>query len=214
MYYKYDLPNNMITVIENENIDFSVKAKRGKPIRSSISTIIFGLGWTAFTSIFVYAFFGPIFFGEEVHFTSNGTPTVASPENLEPLIFPGIIIGLFVLIGVGMLTFGLFSIFKKGGYFVGTKTRLITYQKNIVRSIDWEQFSGDIEVFGNEINGNISLKMRTGKMVSRKNNRNIFIPEIIYITGIPNVFEIEQICRKRIKENDPTLPITISSNQN
>jgi hypothetical protein len=35
---------------------------------------------------------------------------------------------------------------KKGGYFVGTQVRLIHYQKGIIRSIDWEQFSGDIEV--------------------------------------------------------------------
>jgi len=106
-----------------------------------------------------------------------------------------------------MLGYGIYSLFKKGGYFVGTPLRMISYQNGTVRSIDWEQFSGDIEVNGNEVSGNISLQMRTGKMVSSKNNRNRYVPDTIYISGIPNVYQVEQICRKRIKENDPTPPI-------
>ena len=44
-------------------------------------------------------------------------------------------------------------------------------------------------------------------MVHRSNNRSDeYVPDVIYITGIPNVFEIEKICRTRIKENDPTPP--------
>jgi hypothetical protein len=207
MLDKYDLPQNLLTVLGEEKIDFSVKAKRAKPIKNSIGIILFGTVWTAFTSIFVFAFFGPIFIGEEVHFTSNGTPTVASPDNLEPLTFPGIIIGLFVLIGLSMLGFGIYSLIKKGGYFIGTETRLITYQNKSIRSIDWEQFSGDIEVSGNEFNGNLSLQMRTGKMVNSKNSGSRYVPNTIYLTGIENVYEIEQICRKRIKENDPTPPM-------
>jgi hypothetical protein len=204
MLDKYDLPQNLLTVLGEEKIDFSVKAKRAKPIKNSIGIILFGTVWTAFTSIFVFAFFGPIFIGEEVHFTSNGTPTIASPDNLEPLTFPGIIIGLFVLIGLSMLGFGIYSLIKKGGYFIGTETRLITYQNKSIRSIDWEQFSGDIEVSGNEFNGNLSLQMRTGKMVNSKNSGSRYVPNTIYLTGIENVYEIEQICRKRIKDNDPT----------
>lgn len=204
MLDKYDLPQNLLTVIADEKIDFSVKANRAKPLKSSIALILFGAVWTAFTSIFVIAFLGPLFIGEEVHFTSNDIPTVASPDNLEPIIFPAIIIGIFVLVGISMLAFGLYSLFKKGGYFVGTPLRMICYQNGTTRSIDWEQFSGDIRVNGNEINGNLSLQMRTGKMVSSKNNRKRFVPETIYLTGIPNVYQIEKICRNYIKENDPT----------
>ena len=204
MLDKYDLPKNLQTVIADEKIDFSVKAKRAKPFKSSLGIILFGSVWTAFTSIFVYAFLGPLFVGKEVHFTSNDIPTVASPDNLEPIILPAIIIGVFVLVGIIMLGFGIYSIFKKGGYFIGTPLRMISYQNGNVRSIDWEQFSGDIEVNGDEVNGNLSLQMRTGKMVSSKNNRRRYVPETIYISGIRDVYQIEQICRKRIKENDPT----------
>lgn len=207
MLDKYDLPKNLLTVIGNEKIDFSVKAKRAKPTKSSIAIILFGTVWTAFTSIFVFAFLWPLFLGEEVHFTSNDVPTVASPDNLEPIILPAVIIGLFVLIGILMLGFGIYSIFKKGGYFVGTPLRMISYQNGNIRSIDWEQFSGDIEVNGDEIQGNLTLQMRTGKMVSSKNRGSRYVPDTIYISGIPNVYTIEQICRKKIKENDPTPPL-------
>ncbi len=84
---------------------------------------------------------------------------------------------------------------------------MISYENKSVRSIDWEQFSGDIEVSGDEFNGNLTLQMRTGKMVSSKNSGSRYVPDTIYISGIPSVYEIEQICRKRIKENDPTPPI-------
>ena len=63
------------------------------------------------------------------------------------------------------------------------------------------------EVFtGNEKKGNITLGMRTGRMVSRKNGGDQYVADTFYISGIPRVYEIEQICRKRIKENDPTPP--------
>jgi hypothetical protein len=46
--------------------------------------------------------------------------------------------------------------------------------------------------------------MRTGKMVSSKSGPDRYVPDVVYLSGIPNVSEIEQICRRRIKENDPT----------
>jgi hypothetical protein len=119
---------------------------------------------------------------------------------------PALIIGFFVLIGIDMLIGGFYSMFKKGGYFVGTPMRLVHYYKGSMRSIDWEQFSGDIEVNGNVNKGSVSLQMRTGKMVSRKNGPDRYVPDVIYMTKIPNAFEIEKFCRKRIKENDPTPP--------
>jgi len=161
------LPGNLITVIGSENKDFAVKAGRAQPRRNSYALIIFGAFWTAFTSIFVVAFMGPLFRGNEVHFEANGVPTIASPDNLEPILFPALIIGLFVLIGIAML-------------------------------------AGDIELRGDTIAGSISLQMRTGRMVSKKNGPDRYVPDVIHITKIPYVFEIEKICRRRIKENDPT----------
>jgi hypothetical protein len=128
---------------------------------------------------------------------------VAGPGNLKAAIVPAIIIGVFVLVGILMMAAGLISMFKKGGLFVGTPTRLIHYRNGTLRSIDWEQFSGDIEVSGNEEKGNITLGMRTGRMVSKKSGDQ-YVPDTIYISAISDVFTVEKICRQRIKENDPT----------
>jgi hypothetical protein len=205
MDYAY-LPADLTKVIGSEKTDFAVKAQRAQPGKVSCFLILFGMAWLAFTSIFVIAFLGPLFVGEEVEFTANGVPTVASPDNLGPILLPAMIIGMFVLVGIAMLGFGIYSLFKKGGYFVGTSTRLIHYQNGSVRSIDWEQFSGDIEVKESAEKGNLSLQMRTGRMVSGKSGSERYVPDTIYISGIDNVFEIERICRARIKENDPTPP--------
>jgi hypothetical protein len=198
------LPPDLLSSVGSEGKDFVVKAGRAQPLKNSLSTILFGSIWLAFTSIFVIAFLGPLFLGQEVHFSANGSPTVASRDNLGPIIMPAIIIGIFVLVGIVMLFSGMYSVFKKGGYFVGTPTRLIHFQNGTIRSIDWEQFSGDIEVSGNSQKGSITLQMRTGRMVSRKNAPDRYVPDIMYISDISNVFDIEKICRNRIKENDPT----------
>jgi hypothetical protein len=129
----------------------------------------------------------------------NGVSTVASLENPAPLLMPGIFI-----LGFFFLTQALRNFFKEGGYFVGTPTRFLHLQSGKLRSIDWEQFSGDIEVSGSTEKGNLSLKMRTGRIVRKKNGPDRFVPEIIDMVEIQNAFEVEQLCRKRIKENDPT----------
>jgi hypothetical protein len=208
MLQNIPLPQVLNSAIGTERKDFAVKAGRAQPLKKSLSIILFGTFWTAFTSIFVVAFLGPLFVGKEVEFESNGVPTVAGPGNLEPILVPALIIGFFMVIGLVMLSVGVYSIFKKGGYFVGTPLRLIHFHKGTIRSIDWEQFSGDIAVKGDIRKGNISLQMRTGRMVSRKNGPDQYVPDVIYLSQIPNAFEIERICRKRIKENDPTPPST------
>jgi hypothetical protein len=202
------LPPELENYIGSESKDFAVKAKHANPPKASLAMILFGTIWLAFTSIFVFAFLGPLFQGKEVEFLANNVPTVAGPDNLRPIMLPALIIGIFVLIGIIMLLAGIRLLFKKGGYFVGTPTRLISLLKGKFRSVDWEQFTGDIEVKGNKQRGSITLGMRTGKMVSSKNGPDRYVPDTLYISGIPDVFEIEQICRRRIKENDPTPPAT------
>lgn len=202
------LPPEMMTLIGSETKEFAVKARRANPPKTSIFLSIFGFFWLAFTSIFVVAFLGPLFQGKEVEFLVNDVPTTAGPGNLGPILVPALIIVLFVLIGLGLMSSGIYLLFKKGGYFVGTPTRLISFQKGKYRTIDWEQFSGDIEVTGNDQKGHITLGMRTGKMVSSKNGPDRYVPDTFYISGIHGAFEIEQICRRRIKENDPTPPVT------
>jgi len=202
------LPPELSSSVSSENKDFAVKAGRAQPLKKSLSLILSGTVFTACTSLFAFAFLGPIFQGKAAHFELNGVRTVASPDNLGPIMLPAIFIVIFLLVGIGMVSWGIYSIFKKGGYFVGTPTRLVHFQNGNIRSIDWEQFSGDIEVGGSAQKGNISLQMRTGKMVSKENEPDKYVPDVIYISEIPNVFKVEQMCRRRIKENDPTPMVT------
>ena len=195
------LPDKLIDIIGSESKDFAVKGGLAQPAKNSIAMIIFSLFWLAFTSIFFFAFLGPLLWGKE---TTGSGNFVLSSDSMEGMIIPVIVIGIFAIVGLGMLALGLASLFKKGGYFVGTPTRLINFTKDSYRSIDWEQFSGDIQVNGKESKGTITLGMRTGKMVSSKNGPDRYVPDVFYMTGIPQVFEIEEICRRRIKENDPT----------
>jgi hypothetical protein len=198
----FTMPADLQSIIGNENIDFSVKAKRKQPVKNSLGTILFGAVWSAFVSIFVIVFFGPLFKGQETHFEVNGVPTTGSLENFRPMLTPALIIGVFVLIGIGMLTWGIYSLFQRGGYFVCTNNRLISYNKGIVNTYDWEQFTGNLEINGQK--GDISLQLRSGKMVQRKNRPDEFVPDVINISGVTDVFEIEKNCRIRIKENDPS----------
>jgi hypothetical protein len=206
MYESVSLPPELVSYIGSDNRDFAVKAKHATQPKASIAMLIFGFVWLGFSMLFFVLFLGPLFQGKEVHFLANDVPTVAGPGNLKPILLPGGIIGLFLLIGLLLVYAGFRMLFRKGGYYVGTPKRLIIQEKGKFRSIDWEQFSGDIEVSGDEKNGNITLGMRTGRMVSSKNSSERYVPDNIYISGIPDVFEVEQICRKRIKENDPTPP--------
>jgi hypothetical protein len=93
---------------------------------------------------------------------------------------------------------------------VGTPNRLISYQSGNIRSIDWEQFTGDIEISGDDLKGSIILQMRSGRMVSQKSGSERYVPDTIFITGIPDVFTVERLCRERIKENDPTPVLSVS----
>ena len=122
-----ELPIDLKKLIENEKVDFSIKAKRHHPLRKSIGRLIFTIAYCAFVSIFVVAFFGPLLKNEEVHFTSNDVPVTASLDDLSELIVPGMIIGFFVIVGIGLIISSIYAFFQKGGYFIGTETRLIQY---------------------------------------------------------------------------------------
>jgi len=116
-------------------------------------------------------------------------------------------------VGIGLFIWALVIFFQKGSYFVGTKTRFIKYRKGKITVKDWEQFSGNIKIERKNNLGNLELELRTGKMRS-KNDSNKYVPDIIYLSGIENVFEIEKKCRIRIKENDPTPIVSTDHNRN
>jgi len=97
------IPKELRSIIDGEETDFIIKSRRNHPKKKAFGILFFSLFWLAFVSIFVVAFFGPLFTGNEVNFTSNGTPVTASIDDWGELLFPGLIIGLFAVIGLVML---------------------------------------------------------------------------------------------------------------
>ena len=201
------LPQELESVIDKERIDFSVLSKRKKPLKESMGLIFFGIVWTAFTSIFVVAFLGPSI--KEGTFSVRDILTDGNLEDPQSMLVPFLIIAVFLLVGIGILLGGFYSFFQKGGYFVGTADRLLRYHKGKIFAFDWEQFSGNMVI--NYKRGDITLQLRTGRMVNSKNSSAQYVPDVVHILGVTNVLDIEKICRKRIKENDPTPANTINN---
>ncbi|ETN96817.1 hypothetical protein [Zhouia amylolytica] len=198
------IPKDLRTIIGSEPTDFIVKSKKNFPRRKGLTLLAFAGFWNVFISIFVIAFIVPIIQGKEVHFKQNDIPVTGSLENWETILVPSLIIGLFVVVGIFLLIAAIVQLLQKGGYFVGTPTRFIKYRRGNTTIKDWEQFSGNMRVSNKGNYGNIEMELRTGKMKRGKNKSEQFVPDIIYISQINKVFDIEQKCRKRIKENDPT----------
>jgi hypothetical protein len=188
-----DLPNELYTVIGFESRDFTLKAGSLKPTGKSISGIIWGIIWMGFFSL--------LFFGI---FDLNLSESVAlgAIENrlINPAFYLLAFFGIFYLIGLIIIINSVVPLIKRGGYFVGTPDRLIHYRKGNIRSINWEQFTGHMKVRGSDQKGTLSMELRTGRIKNQKGGR-IFIPEIIFMTGIASVSDIEKLCLRRIKEN-------------
>lgn len=202
------MDNQMLEqALQGEPHDFVVYSAHNKPLKEGLGLLAFGLFWLGFTSLATFTLFSPLLYGEEVHFTSNGQPVVASLADWHELVTPGLFLGLFLLIGIGVLIAAMVTIFAPGGWVVGTPKALVFFRKGKFRAIDWEQFNGDLQVSGNEQKGTLTLVMRTGRMVSQKHGER-YVPEKMYIVGVPGIFAIERICRQRIKENDPTPAVT------
>lgn len=207
-----NIPSGLNNIIDGEETDFIVKSKRNYPKKKAYFLLAFAAFWNSIVSIFVISFIVPILKGEEVHFTANDVPTSGSLENWEPLLLPSLIIGLFMTIGLVIFVISIVYYFQKGAYFVGTPTRFIKFRNGKITVKDWEQFSGNIIVKQKNIVGNLELELRTGKTKSGNNNADKFVPDIMYMVEIDNVFNVEKKCRIRIKENDPTPVINKVSN--
>ncbi len=199
------MPPEVRAALGGERIDFAVATTRAHPRSRAIGNFLFATLWLGFISIFFAVMWGPVFLGDEVRFEANGVPQVAGPGNLRPLLMPTVIVGLFAAVGVAILVGGFWTLFAKGGWFVGTPTRMLVATAKGIRSIDWEQFSGDISVTGKGERGSVFLRLRAPtSIVEDSAGRARGVPDMISIIGVANASSIANICRERIKENDPT----------
>ncbi|MFN8239442.1 MAG: hypothetical protein U0X39_01665 [Bacteroidales bacterium] len=200
MLENIELPEELLINIGSESKDFSIRSKLRRPVSRSVGRI-FGLVWLGFISVFIWVFLGSVIQGGSQDVIINGENTTISPDNLKPATFLIIFFGVFVAIGLYMIIPGIAGMLQKGGYFVGTPARLVRYQKKVINSYDWSQFSGNIELRGTNERGSLTIELKTGTMVSSKSGRR-YVPDIVYMIGISGAYDIEKIIRRRINEND------------
>jgi hypothetical protein len=203
MIQNIELPEEINISLGSETRDFAVKGTFAQPVGGSVYNIIFGAGWLGFTYFMSTFFIGPEFIDYVINAINGSAVPTQEEGGLKGLLFLVVFFGIFLSVGLYVFLKGVFSLFRRGGYFIGTPTRLVNFRNGKMRTSDWEQFTGSIEVKGSNTKGNITLVMRTGHMVSGKGGSR-YVPDITFIAGIPGAYDIEQICRKRIKENDPT----------
>ncbi|MCD6580136.1 hypothetical protein J7L48_11745 [bacterium] len=205
MVEDYNIPDYVNTALSGSATDFIVKAKRKNSLGGFFASLIFSIVWLGISGTMLFIILAPLLSGRNVPITVNGVHKIGNLHNLGPVIVPVVMLSVFVLIGLLILFAGLASAFRKGDYFAGSKDFLYIINSKGLRKIDWEQFSGDIQLKGNGENGTIILGMRTGRMNRSSNsNRSYYVPNKIQMVGIPNSFSIQDLLTRRIKENDPT----------
>jgi len=209
MNHPFSIPKELNQILGDEPVDFILKAKWNHSRTKFKSLLFISIIWNAFVFIFLYVMYVPLFKKGEVHFIVNDIPTVATWDNLQALLIPSLILGVFLIVGIFMIIWSFITYFQEGGYFAGTPSRFIKYRKGKAEIYDWEQFTGNMRIKTNRNSGSLEFLLRTGKIQSNDNGKG-FVPDRIEIAGISNVLEIEKKCRKRIKENDPT-PAQITS---
>lgn len=197
-----NIPKEIEKTLNGETPEFVVVSSRAFPRKGA--TILFGIGLFAILIMILFslAFFFPLLTGQEVNFEVNGTPTTASMNNLGPAIVPACIIGIFSLISIGFTIASLIMIFSKGGIFVGTEKRLISYRKKELISTEWNQFTSTIEIQGDNKKGDIVFTMKTGYSVDQDGNQKQFSPDKKYICGVSEAYDLNQIILNLIKENN------------
>lgn len=195
------LPKELREVIGEEAVDFFVETKRKNGFSYvPIFGIFFLLPFTFFAGKAVMGLFVPLFLAGEVSIGVNDVPRMVGLENLilvTPLLFISSLsfFGFFYAVSAIIHT-----IFQKGGFFVGTSKRLISYRKGKITAIDWGLFSGKINLNDKKELGNLILNLRIGN-VSSDESGDEFTPEVIEIIGVEDIYQIEKYCLKRIEEN-------------
>lgn len=193
------LPPEVEPLLNGESPDFAVCSRR-RASRAVISVLLgFGLFVLAFMSIFVIAFFGPLITKGETTFTANGEEVTATWDNLSPMLLPGLVIGLFVSIGLGMFVGGIVGATGSAGWYIGTPKRLLRYKKNsTVTSNDWSDFTGAIEMSGSNEKADLTLTMNSSRMITLKSGQSSVQNETYTMPGIPNGLQVTDICKERI----------------
>lgn len=184
------LPSELQNAIIGEKVDFILKSSRLKPTGEALYFLFFSLFWLAISLTVGAGFFLPLIAGEPLDIEINDVPTTVTQDNMDVMIFPAIFIGIFVLIGLALLSYSFYASFATGGWFIGMPEGLSFYRKGKTEFTEWEKFRSDVEASGDEQKGKVTLNLRSRGLLT--------------IYGIPRPKEIAGICKQRIKGKEPS----------
>lgn len=203
------IPEVLEEVVGNEKIVFFVKAKKEQPLKNIFSVFRFSIFWIFVISLIFYGFVWELFYGECTSISIDGTLTEVCPDDLSPLKWFFVIYSFFLSPGVIVGLLGFFGLFKSGGYYIGTESRMIRYSWGEVKSFPWEEFTDEIDAFGKPEDGNIIFKLKTGVYITR-NHRKVLSNTKINLGSILYAYEIKAYSRERIKALNETETLVTS----
>ncbi|CEN49013.1 conserved hypothetical protein [Capnocytophaga canimorsus] len=189
---KRTIPQTLNYVINGENVEFLSFSQRSATWGNVILSFVMGL---------IFSVVGVFVLNVEMNLFAFLRGEYGEGTNIIALLsegrLPVLVIGsLFSLVGTWVFVSAFFMIFSKGGYFVGTPTRLIHYKKGDVKIYMWELFTDEIEA---DIDKNyIRFTLKIGKY-ERKDKTEVFAPYKVEIISAENVSKIERVARERIR---------------
>lgn len=198
MEQKEVVPPALQVVLDSEKVEFFVCSKRRESKKNLLSKMYVSAG-ILFISIFILV----ELMGLVEVFTKNTKPTI---DDFQKIILPIFACGI---LSAGSIVTGIkafVSLNKTGGQYVGTGDRLYHYCDEKLQTYPWKDFTGNMEIDSKK--GEITMELRYGSKMLGATNSNRITPDTVFLSGVPNVFEIEKICRVKIKDNDPTVSRT------
>ncbi len=203
-----ELPPKIKEIVGSEKIYFAVRSENKTLARLKILFMIFPFIWTIILLIVIIteSFSSSVPDGTDA-IINNGIISYAK-EYIADNLF---LIMLFLTAGLFMEYKAIKLIFGTGELFVATDSRLIRYINNKIISYNWKEFKEDIKIKtywtkdGTQA-GDISLKLKNYHPQDMPKIRINGMDDIntiknIRIYGVQNPHNIENIIRKRIKEN-------------
>ena len=175
-------PRKLKAALGGQQPLFIVKGK-GKPaISRGIAGIIFGLIWTGA----ILSIASPFLLEAEI----NEIHTLEALKSiLNDLLFLMLFYALFFIIGVTKIIQGIIAIFSTKIWYAGTSNKLISFNKKVVDSANWNQFDQNILLEGSPDDGSIilTLKGSTGKQFQ--------------LNQVKSPGQIIEICRAQIRKS-------------
>ena len=198
MVEHHQIPSELKSLLGEENVQFFVKADKERTTKELWSVIRGGLFWIIIIGGIFTAMVYELLLGKPTSLYIGNTYTTISPDDLSPL-FGFFIFGFFfVLPGFILIALGIFGFFRKGGYFLGTQSRLLQLNSwNECSVHDWSGFQNKIDLFFTNTKGNLMFTLKETEIIKRGGEKRQK-HKIMRMAEIRYAKEIKEFCHEKI----------------